>query len=83
MSVVSYSNLMKHLSWSASTKLVAKNAGVDSNPDPHTANVSSTNTKGDGAPPSKQPKLDFSAPQKHVTKLNILIARYVVENMLP
>lgn len=84
-SVVSNSNLMKHLSTAhASTTLVAENT-VDSRPG--VANVSSANKEGHGATPYKQLKLDFSAPasQKLVTQteLNGMIGRYVVENMLP
>lgn len=90
-SVVSNSNLMKHLSTAhASTKLVAKNTVVDIVDDdsrPSVGNVSSAYKEGHGATPSKQLKLDFSAPasQKPVTQteLNGIIGRYVVENMLP
>ena len=90
-SVVRNSNLMKHLStMHACTKLVAKNIFVDTVDDdsrPGVANVSSTNKEGHAAMPSKQLKLDFSAPasQKLVTQteLNAMIGRYVDENMLP
>ncbi len=54
---------------------------------PGLANASSANKEGHGATPSKQLKLDFSAPasQKLVTQteLNGMIGKYVVENMLP
>uniref|UniRef100_A0A3Q2V7V7 BED-type domain-containing protein n=1 Tax=Haplochromis burtoni TaxID=8153 RepID=A0A3Q2V7V7_HAPBU len=75
-SVTSNSNLTTHLSTShASTKLVAKNDGVDATSD------------GDVATQSNQSKLDFSSPQTFVTvaqtELNKVTARYVVENMLP
>lgn len=78
-SASSNSNLMKHLtSTHANTALVA--AAAD--PTPNAASVSSS--EGDGATLLKQATLDFSGQQqmtKH--KLNTLIARYVVENMLP
>uniref|UniRef100_A0A672FKG4 BED-type domain-containing protein n=1 Tax=Salarias fasciatus TaxID=181472 RepID=A0A672FKG4_SALFA len=82
-------NVMKHLSTAhASTTLVAKNTVDPANDDdkPGAITVSSA-YKEHGTTPSKQPKLDFSAPapQKLVTQteLNVLIGRYVVENMLP
>lgn len=87
-SVVSNSNLLKHLSTShAKTKLVAKSQdGSDINPNSGGADVSLGDTQqGDEGPmPSKQRKLDFSD-RKLVTQseLNKVIARYVVENMLP
>jgi len=70
---------MKHLtSIHANTTLVAA-----ANPSPNAASVSSS-SEGDGATLLKQATLDFSG-QQQVTKpeLNTLIARYVVENMLP
>ena len=58
MSVVSNTNLMKHLSRAhASTKLVAKNSIVDTVDDDSrlgVANVSSANKEGHGATPSKK-----------------------------
>uniref|UniRef100_A0A3B4FFG1 Uncharacterized protein n=1 Tax=Pundamilia nyererei TaxID=303518 RepID=A0A3B4FFG1_9CICH len=89
-SVTSNSNLTTHLSTShASTKLVAKNDGVDASrrsSNPGEANMSSA-SDGDVATQSNQSKLDFSSPQTFVTvaqtELNKLTARYVVENMLP
>ncbi|XP_065126262.1 uncharacterized protein [Paramisgurnus dabryanus] len=77
-SASSNSNLMKHLtSTHANTTLVAA-----ANPTPDAASLSSS--QGDGATLLKQATLDFSG-QQQVTKpeLNTLIARYVVENMLP
>lgn len=75
-SASSNSNLMKHLtSTHANTTLVAAAY-------PNAASVSPS--EGDGATLLKQAMLDFSG-QQHVTKaeLNTLIARYVVESMLP
>lgn len=75
-SASSNSNLMKHLtSTHANTTLVAAAY-------PNAASVSFS--EGDGATLLKQATLDFSG-QQHVTKaeLNTLIARYVVESMLP
>ncbi|KAL3992372.1 protoporphyrin/coproporphyrin ferrochelatase [Sarotherodon galilaeus] len=72
-SVTSNSDLMKHLSTRRSSN-------------PGEANMSSA-SDGDVATQSNQSKLDFSSPQTFVTvthtELNKLIARYVVENMLP
>ena len=69
-SVSSNSNLLKHLSTShASTKLVAK----------------TTESEGDSATKPKQQKLDFKVPP-HVlsqAELNKLVARYVVDDMMP
>uniref|UniRef100_A0A671TQG9 HAT C-terminal dimerisation domain-containing protein n=1 Tax=Sparus aurata TaxID=8175 RepID=A0A671TQG9_SPAAU len=71
-SVVSNSNLMKHLTTThASTKLVAKNTD--------------TSTTDDTKSP-KQQKLDFSASQqKPMTQaeVNRMIGRYVIKSMLP
>lgn len=70
-SASSNSNLMKHLtSTHANMTLVAA--------------ACASASEGDGATLLKQATLDFSC-QKQVTKaeLNTLIARYVVENMLP
>uniref|UniRef100_A0A3Q3GFB7 HAT C-terminal dimerisation domain-containing protein n=1 Tax=Labrus bergylta TaxID=56723 RepID=A0A3Q3GFB7_9LABR len=66
-------NLLKHLSTlHASTKLVAKKTPEG---------------EGDCATKPKQPKLDFTAPPPpHIlsqAELNKLLARYVVEDMLP
>ena len=69
-SVVSNSNLMKHLTTThAAIKLVAKNTNSDDD----------TATDGHSATPSKQQKLDFTPPQKLVTptELNGMIGRYV------
>lgn len=80
----SNSNLLKHLAKQhASTKLVAKDPGAANTGDPGAANVSSA----DQATPSKQPRLDFKSPPAPQSvsqaELNRLIARYVVEDMLP
>ena len=75
-SASSNSNLLKHLtSTHANVTLVAAAA---SNPTPNAASGVA------GPSPLKQGTLDFSG-QHQVTKpeLNTLIARYVVENMLP
>lgn len=77
-SVVSNSNLLKHLTSShPRTKRAAKSVSFG---DPDTQ-------QGDdeGGTSSKQAKLDFSDQAKRVTQseLNRIIARYVVENMLP
>uniref|UniRef100_A0A8C1VDV3 BED-type domain-containing protein n=1 Tax=Cyprinus carpio TaxID=7962 RepID=A0A8C1VDV3_CYPCA len=74
----SNSNLINHLtSTHANTTLVAA-----ANPTPNAASFSSS--EGDRATLLKQATLNFSG-QQQVTKpeLNTLIARYVVENMLP
>ena len=70
----SNANLLKHLTnVHGAIKLVAK--------DP---TVSTTGSDPDGATPSKQPKNDFfKSPHVTQSQLNRLIARYVVEDMLP
>jgi hypothetical protein len=82
-SVLSNSNLMKHLTTThASTKLVAKNTDTSTTYD----SSSSTSKEGHEAKSSRQQKLDISAlQQKPMTQaeVNLMIARYVVTNMLP
>ena len=82
-STTSNSNLMKHLkkSHGATSAL-----GFAANPPPSPASLSSSE-EGDAGTGTvfKQAKLDFSGGQTLVSKteLNKIIARYVVENMLP
>lgn len=78
---------MKHLSTAhTTTKLVGKNHAINTVVDVVDYGSSVANNGGHGATPSKQLKLDFSAPASHAvtqTELNGMIAGYVVENMLP
>uniref|UniRef100_A0A8C6TVL0 HAT C-terminal dimerisation domain-containing protein n=1 Tax=Neogobius melanostomus TaxID=47308 RepID=A0A8C6TVL0_9GOBI len=81
-SVVSNSNLMKHLTTThASTKLVAKNTSTSDDSTPSTSKE-----EGLGAKSPKQQKLELSASQqKPMTQaeVNRMIGRYVVGRMLP
>uniref|UniRef100_A0A8C5GN46 BED-type domain-containing protein n=1 Tax=Gouania willdenowi TaxID=441366 RepID=A0A8C5GN46_GOUWI len=82
-SVVSNSNLMKHLTTThASTKLVAKNTDSSTTDD----SAPSTSKEGHGAKSPKQQKLDLSASQsqqqKAMTQAEVhrMIGRYVVKS---
>ncbi len=77
-SASSNSNLMKHLTSTHANMTLVAAAAANLTPSPNAA------SEGNGATLLKQATLDFSG-QQQMTKaeLKTLIARYVVENMLP
>ena len=80
-SSTSYSNLLKHLSTAhAACKLVARKENESK-----AGELNEKESRSEGPTPSKQLRLNFSAPQSLVTQSELysLIGRYVVENMLP
>lgn len=81
--ISSNSNLLKHLTASHHHGTPLSTAIANPPPSPGAASLSSSE-EGDGSAALKQAKLDFAG-QTLVSKaeLNRIIARYVVENMLP